>query len=102
VTHSGCEWPPCIIIERGESLDEWVLRIKPDFPTILQVLVHLTERMQTLHAAGYVHRDLKPANCLWRPEQHSWTLIDFGCTARIGATLPSVSHMPGKRALCDV
>jgi hypothetical protein len=38
---SGYKFPPCIVIERGESLDKWAERIKPDFPTILQVgIVH--------------------------------------------------------------
>jgi serine/threonine protein kinase len=49
-----------------------------------QVLVHIAERLRVLHAAGWAHRDLKPGNVLRRPTHHSWTLIDFGCTARIG------------------
>lgn len=36
---SGWPFPPCIAIERGESLDKWAERLKPDFPTILQVRV---------------------------------------------------------------
>jgi serine/threonine protein kinase len=51
----------------------------------IQVLCHIAERLKVLHAAGWVHRDLKPGNVLRRPTHHSWTLIDFGCTARIGA-----------------
>jgi hypothetical protein len=34
---SGWPFPPCIVIERGESLDKWAERLKPDFPTTLQV-----------------------------------------------------------------
>ena len=81
----GRTFPPCIIVERGESLDEWVLRISPDFPTILTVLCHVAARLHQLHSAGYAHRDVKPGNILWRPRHHSWTLIDFGCAAEIGA-----------------
>jgi hypothetical protein len=33
---SGWPLPPCIIIERGESLDMWARRIDPDFVTTLQ------------------------------------------------------------------
>jgi hypothetical protein len=83
---SGWPFPPCIVVERGESLDEWALRIVPDFPTVLTVLCHIATRLQQLHTSGYVHRDIKPANVLWRAAHHSWTLIDFGCAAEIGST----------------
>lgn len=33
---NGYIFPPCIIIERGESLDEWARRETPDFITIMQ------------------------------------------------------------------
>ena len=84
VTEEGWRYPPFIVVERGESLDEWQARIQPDFPTIVQVLSHVTERVKTMHGLGLVHRDLKPGNVLWRPGQHSWTLIDFGCAANAG------------------
>jgi serine/threonine protein kinase len=83
----GYVLPPSIVIEKGESLDVWSRREKHDFITVMQVLCHIAERLHVLHAAGWVHRDLKPGNVLRRPTHHSWTLIDFGCTARIGAGL---------------
>jgi hypothetical protein len=85
----GYVFPPAIVIEKGESLDVWASRERKDFVTILQVLCHIAERLKVLHAAGWAHLDLKPGNVLRRPEQHSWTLIDFGCAARIGARLQS-------------
>jgi serine/threonine protein kinase len=51
----------------------------------MQVILHLATRLEALHALGYVHRDLKPANVMWLPRQNRWTVIDFGCAARIGA-----------------
>jgi hypothetical protein len=36
-SRNGWPFPPCIVIERGESLDMWHKRIKPDFSTIMQV-----------------------------------------------------------------
>jgi serine/threonine protein kinase len=103
----GFVFPPCIVIEKGESLDVWAIRERHDFVTVLQVLCHVAERLKVLHAAGWVHRDLKPGNVLRRPEQHSWTLIDFGCTARIGAIVaqplapqPSEPHLVIQSASC--
>jgi serine/threonine protein kinase len=52
------------------------------------VLCHLATRLKMLHEQGWVHRDLKPGNVLRLPKQHSWTLIDFGCVAQIGASWP--------------
>ena len=49
-----------------------------------QIVHHICECLEDLHKAGYVHRDLKPANIMWLPSQNRWTLIDFGCAARIG------------------
>ena len=52
----------------------------------LQALHHVAKRLAQMHAAGWAHLDVKPRNVLRRPRQHAWTLIDFGCSARIGAS----------------
>jgi serine/threonine protein kinase len=58
----------------------------------VQVIQHIAERLEALHAAGYVHRDLKPANVMWLPRENRWTVIDFGCVAAVGAScLPAFS-----------
>ena len=54
----------------------------------VQVLSNISRRMADMHDAGYVHRDLKPANVMWLPRENRWTVIDFGCAARIGAIAP--------------
>ncbi|NJR41863.1 MAG: protein kinase [Akkermansiaceae bacterium] len=51
----------------------------------MQILANVAKRLEDLHAAGYVHRDLKPANVMWLPRENLWTLIDFGCAAKIGS-----------------
>ena len=51
----------------------------------MQILYHVAECLLDLHSSGYVHRDLKPGNIMWLPRQNRWTLIDFGCAARIGS-----------------
>lgn len=78
-------FPPFAITERGEGLNEWMSRAAPDVATTVFVLLHVAERLQQLHEAGWCHRDLKPANVLWRPKSNAWALVDFGCAARIGA-----------------
>ncbi|NJR42753.1 MAG: protein kinase [Akkermansiaceae bacterium] len=48
-------------------------------------MIHqVATRLKDLHAAGFVHRDLKPANIMWLPRENRWTIIDFGCVARVG------------------
>eukprot|EP00892_Ulva_mutabilis_P003621 jgi/Ulvmu1/1630/UM113_0007.1 len=86
----GYPLPPCIVMEKGESLDVWMQRNRGgvDMITGLQVIQHVAERLVDLHGAGYVHRDLKFSNVIWLPRENRWTLIDFGCAAAIGETAP--------------
>ena len=63
----------------------------------MQVLANIASRMKDMHAAGYAHRDLKPANVILLPRENRWTVIDFGCDARIGSLAPvagSVTYSP--------
>ena len=132
MTPAGWVFPPFIVVEKGEarrpfprlrrprtralgsaagltltaclqSLDEWALRIVPDFPTVLTVLCHVAARLQQLHHAGLAHRDIKPANILWRPRHFSWTILDYGCAAEIGAPLsprgPLLPRAPARYSL---
>jgi Protein kinase domain len=89
VPHSsgGVVFPPFLIMERGESLNQWSLRVAPDPPIAMCVLCHVAARLTRLHEAGLCHCDLKPANILWQPQANAWTLIDFGCSAAIGALM---------------
>ena len=65
-------FPPYIIVERGESLNEWCSRVSPNFATTLFVLLHVAERLQQLHASGLCHRDLKcVSSCASKSTAHS-------------------------------
>lgn len=97
VSESGYVFPPFIMVEKGESLNEWASRKSPDFATSLFVLLHIAERLQRLHEVGICHRDIKPANILWRPLSNSWTLIDYGCAASIGALHILVEEVRGEK-----
>jgi serine/threonine protein kinase len=59
---------------------EWIVR----FADVAQMMFHLARHLKALHENGYAHRDLKPGNVMWQPSRNLWTLIDFGCAARIG------------------
>jgi serine/threonine protein kinase len=87
----GFVFPPHIVIERGEPLDEWIKRMARranggEIPlvAICQALTNIAERLLLLHNVGYVHCDLKPSNVLWLADMHAWTLIDFGSTCKAG------------------
>eukprot|EP00892_Ulva_mutabilis_P004168 jgi/Ulvmu1/2122/UM127_0007.1 len=88
VDSRGRPLPPCIVMEKGESLQDWSERASPDMFTALAVVSNLSKRLADMHDAGYVHRDLKPANVMWLPRENRWTVIDFGCAARIGVLAP--------------
>lgn len=51
----------------------------------MQILYHVCECLTDLHSEGFAHRDLKPANVMWLPSQNRWTIIDFGCAAKINS-----------------
>lgn len=62
-----------------------------DATACMQALKLIAERLEQLHSSGWVHRDLKPGNVLRLPNEHSWTLMDFGCAALSGAPLRPLS-----------
>jgi hypothetical protein len=102
----GYAFPPHIVIERGEPLDEWSKRMiqrtaRGTLPlvAICQALINITERLMLLHKEGYVHCDIKPSNVLWLADMHAWTLIDFGSTSKAGM-LRRLLHAVCVPALC--
>eukprot|EP00892_Ulva_mutabilis_P002847 jgi/Ulvmu1/12563/UM091_0004.1 len=84
----GRPLPPCIVMERGESLNEWSRRAKPDVFQSVAVMAHVATRLRDMHQAGYVHRDIKPSNIMLLPRENRWTVIDFGSTAEAGVVAP--------------
>eukprot|EP00892_Ulva_mutabilis_P002733 jgi/Ulvmu1/12460/UM009_0112.1 len=80
----GTPLPPFIAMEKGEALDEWSRRAKPDLFQSVAMLANIAKKLAGMHEAGYVHRDLKPGNVMWLPRENRWTIIDFGCVAKAG------------------
>ena len=61
------------------------------------MLANIASCMKHMHAARYAHRDLKPANVILLPRENRWTVIDFGCAARISSLAPvafSLTYSP--------
>lgn len=60
----------------------------------VQVLCDVAQRLQNLHAAGFVHGSVQPSNILWLTSVMGWTLTDFDCAAAIGAVsaAPTLLH----------
>lgn len=48
----------------------------------MQILARLAERLEYLHAHGYVHRDLKPSTVMWLQHTGRWTLTGLATAAR--------------------
>ena len=55
------------------------------FAAAMQVIIQIARKLKVMHDAGYAHCDFKPGNAIWLPSQNTWSLIDFGCTAKVGA-----------------
>eukprot|EP00892_Ulva_mutabilis_P008124 jgi/Ulvmu1/5684/UM024_0031.1 len=80
----GRPLPPCIVMEKGESLHDWSERAEPDLFASVGVLSNVAKRLADMHEVGLVHRDLKPANVMWLPRENRWTVIDFGSATQAG------------------
>ena len=85
VATGGVVLPPCVVTQKGETLDAWAARVKPHLPACLQALCGIAAEIVTLHSAGYVYYALKPGNVARVGRR--WMLVDFGCVARSGAQL---------------
>ncbi|MCI0416915.1 protein kinase [bacterium] len=61
----------------GISLDDWLKKGKPDFKSMLAVIVKILQGVQAAHTQGIIHRDLKPQNVLIDKSLNPHVL-DFG------------------------
>jgi hypothetical protein len=76
--------PPTTVSEKGETLDDYLARVLPDFMSCLQIVAQIAGKVQRLHSAGWVHRDLKPTNVLWCASKNEWLFVDWACASQIG------------------
>jgi hypothetical protein len=79
----GFVFPPFLVTERGQSLQEW-LQVSRDNLLLLAMIRDVAELLATLHAGGHVHRDIKPDNILLMLQTQVWRLIDFGISGPCG------------------
>eukprot|EP00892_Ulva_mutabilis_P012606 jgi/Ulvmu1/9718/UM055_0056.1 len=76
--------PPCLVMEKGESLTERAAFGKKDGVGVAKIIGQVASRLSELHSRGWVHRDLKLGNVLFLPRTDSWAFRDFALAARIG------------------
>eukprot|EP00892_Ulva_mutabilis_P008345 jgi/Ulvmu1/5883/UM026_0003.1 len=80
----GRPLPPCIVMQRGESLQDWLGRCTPGWHSACTVLLAVSQCMADMHAAGFVHRGLKPSNIMWLPRANRWHVTGFGRSVATG------------------
>eukprot|EP00892_Ulva_mutabilis_P004163 jgi/Ulvmu1/2118/UM127_0003.1 len=84
----GRPLPPCIVMDKGLSLQDWIDTTTPDLFTALAMLSSVSKRLAALHDAGYVHCDLKPSNIMLMTSDKRWTVVGFSRAACAGAEVP--------------
>jgi eukaryotic-like serine/threonine-protein kinase len=62
---------------RGESLDRWAARTRPDRDTALRLVLEIGDAVQHAHQRGLIHRDLKPGNVFVDGDGRA-KVLDFG------------------------
>lgn len=88
-----CKQVPCIVMKKGVPLSEWIRVQRPSIAESLHMLLAVTQSLQRLHSMDLVHRNIKPSNIVWLPSEKKWTLCDFGCSAKVGAS-PAMHSWP--------
>jgi hypothetical protein len=85
VSTAGVTLPPCIVMRKGENLEDWAQRTRPNLPTALQALLQIAMALHEFHVIGYVYYAMKPSNVMYLLPEKQWVLSDFGCVGRKGA-----------------
>ena len=62
---------------RGESLDRWAARTRPDRDAALRLVLEIGDAVQHAHQRGLIHRDLKPGNVFVDGDGRA-KVLDFG------------------------
>lgn len=90
----GYVFPPMVMLERGESLEEW--RAAPQSPhDIHAMLFDVANHLMCLHSQDRVHRQLSASNILWCEASGAWRLLkaDRACAVGVLASLAPALHL---------
>jgi serine/threonine protein kinase len=87
---AGVILPPYVVMRRGENLEDWARRTRPNLPTALHALLQIATALHELHVMGYVYYAMKPSNVLFVLPEKQWVLSDFGCIGRKGGRLIAI------------
>ena len=75
----------------GETLRDRLMRGPLTPPQAAEILGHLAEALDAVHAAGIVHRDIKPSNVMLLQDGRV-KLLDFGVARQSEDTTVTASH----------
>jgi hypothetical protein len=85
-SRKGFAFPPFLIIEQGETLQEWS-GVSRQEVAVLKMAICIVKLLDGLHSRGKVHRNIHPGHIVKVMPAGEWRLQGLGDAAVIGERL---------------